>query len=265
MERNDLDRGTARTAAELRMQLAQMTAASQMLERNARDEKNRGYLAALNQSICRMLRIVGRMELTARLTERPEPQPELAPADLGELVSELGGQLAGLLEHIGVRLSVRAPAHVAAQTDSGLIRQMLLELVANAVGAGDQVELALTRHGDKAVFTVTDNGVGMTAEVLDRLFRGDEEQTPDWRRKGNGVAIARRIASLHGGTLMAGSGADRGLSVTAAIPLGQARSDWLDSPALGWDRGGFDEALVALSGLLPAGAFAPERAGDTAM
>ena len=105
----------------------------------------------------------------------------------------------------------------------------------------------------------------MTAEVLDRLFRGDEEQTPDWRRKGNGVAIARRIAALHGGTLMADSGPDRGLSVTAAIPLGQAWSDWLDSPSLDWDRGGFDEALVALSGLLPAGAFAPGKAGDAAM
>ena len=146
MEQDGFDRGTARTAAELRMQLAQMTAASQMLERNARDEKSRGYLAALNQSICRMLRIVGRMELTARLTEQQEPQPELAPADLGELVSGLGGQLAGLLEHIGVRLSVRAPAHLAAQADSGLIRQMLLELVANAAREGDRVELALARH-----------------------------------------------------------------------------------------------------------------------
>ena len=60
MEQDGLDMGTARTAAALRMQFAQMTAASQMLEQSAKDEKSRGYLAALNQSICRMLRIVAR-------------------------------------------------------------------------------------------------------------------------------------------------------------------------------------------------------------
>ena len=63
MDTERLDQGTARTAAELRLQLAQMTAASQLLERGAQDEKSRRYLAALNQSICRMLRIVGRLEI----------------------------------------------------------------------------------------------------------------------------------------------------------------------------------------------------------
>ena len=67
MERQELDQGAARTAAELRMQLAQITAASQLLERTARDEKSRSYLAAMNQGICRMLRIVGRLEITGRL------------------------------------------------------------------------------------------------------------------------------------------------------------------------------------------------------
>ena len=66
---DNMDRGAARAAAELRVQLAQMTAASQMLERCAWDEKSRGYLAALNQGICRMLRTVGRLELAGRLSK----------------------------------------------------------------------------------------------------------------------------------------------------------------------------------------------------
>ena len=65
MDWERIEQGTARTAAQLRIQLAQMTAASQLLERCAWDEKSKGYLAALNQGICRMLRIVGRMELWA--------------------------------------------------------------------------------------------------------------------------------------------------------------------------------------------------------
>ena len=56
MDRPNIDQGAARTAAELRVQLAQMTAATQVLEQSAADEKSRRYLAALEQSICRMLR-----------------------------------------------------------------------------------------------------------------------------------------------------------------------------------------------------------------
>ena len=86
MERSSLDQGTARTAAELRLQLAQMTAVSQVLGRSAQDEKSKRYLAALDQSICRMLRIVGRLELTDRLGEEGPDRLEPAPVDLAELV-----------------------------------------------------------------------------------------------------------------------------------------------------------------------------------
>ena len=128
MDRESVDKGAARMAAELRVQLAQMTAASQMLERCAWDEKSRGYLAALNQGICRMLRTVG---LAARLADEA-PRLELAAADLGELTAELGERMEGLLERTGVRLSVSGPEGLAARVDEALIRQMLLELTANA-------------------------------------------------------------------------------------------------------------------------------------
>lgn len=255
MERDGLDIGTVRTAAALRGQLAQMTAASQMLERSANDEKSQRYLAALNQSICRMLRIVGRMELTARLTG--EPRLELAPIDLGELTHEMGDQLAGLLRHAGVQISVRGPERLPAQGDWALLRQLLLELISNAAGKGDRVTLTLAREGDKAVFTVTDNGAGLSPEGMVRLFSEGEEELPDWRKPGNGVVIARRVASLHGGRLIADCGPGRGLRVAVSIPLALAATDTLSSPALRWDQGGFGEELVALSGLLPAVAFLP--------
>lgn len=255
MEQDSLDMGAARTAAALRMQLAQMTAASQMLEQTAKDKKSQGYLAALNQSICRMLRIVGRMELTVRLTE--EPRLELAPVDLGGVVIEVGDQAAGLLRHTGVQVDVCGLEHLPAQADGAMVRQLLLELIANAAKAGDRVTLALARDGDQAVFTVTDNGPGLSPEGLACLFNGNTGEVPDWRRQGNGIAIARRVAELHGGRLMAYCVPDGGLRVAASIPRGKAGGDALSSPALRWDTGGFSEELVALSGLLPAAAFLP--------
>lgn len=258
MDNGGLDRGIARTAAELRMQLAQMTAASQMLERNAWDEKGRGYLAALNQGICRMLRIVGRMELTERLAAQ-EPRLEPAPADLGELTGELCDRMEGLLRCTGVALVVSAPACLPARVDADLIRQMLIELVSNAAKAGQRVMVALKRAKDSAVFSVEDNGPGIPPERMAYLFSGKEEELPDWRRSGTGVAIARRIAVLHGGVLVADCAAGRGLRVTVSIPLGLGGGGGLESPAMRWDRGGFDETIVGLSHLLPAKVFTPNE------
>lgn len=256
MEQDNLDMGTTRTAAALRMQLAQITAVSQMLEQSAKDEKSQGYLAALNQSICRMLRIVGRMELTARLTE--DPRLDLAPVDLSRLAAGVGEKAAGLLRHVGVRIDVQGPERFPAQADEAMIRQLLLELISNAARAGDRVTLSLARDGDQAVFTVTDNGPGLSPEGLAQLFDGAGDEVPDWRKPGNGVAIARRVAKLHGGRLMAYSLPAGGRRVAVSIPRGQVEGETLSSPVLCWDEGGFGDEVVALSDLLPAAAFHPD-------
>ena len=252
----NLQTGIRQTAAQLRLQLAQMTAASQLLERCAFEEKSREYLAAMNQGICRMLRIVGRMELSGRLGgETAAVKP--APTDLGALTADLGARMEGLLERAGVKLTVKGPERLIARADGELIRQLLLELVANGAKAGKSVTLTLKRDGDNAVFTVEDDGPGVRPEKLPFLFDSSAQELPDWRRSGNGIAIARRIAALHGGRLVPVCTAGRGLLVTASIPPNRGGDDALQCPAVEWDRGGFDEAVVGLSHLLPAGVFAP--------
>ena len=256
MDRENLNRGTARQAADLRIQLAQMTVASQMLERCAFDDASKGYLAAMNQGICRMLRLVGRMELCGRLGGEA-PAVKLEPADLGELTADLGARMEGLLERAGVELTVNAPERLLARVDVELVRQLLLELVANGAKAGKRVTLTLTRDQYNAVFTVADDGPGVPLEKLPFLFDSEGEDLPDWRRGGCGIAIARRIAALHAGRLAPLCEAGRGLVVAVSIPLNRGGDETLRCPRVDWDRGGFDEAVVGLSHLLPAGVFAP--------
>ena len=257
MDRPSMDQGAARTAAELRLQLAQVTAASQMLERTATDESSRKYLAALEQGICRMLRTVGRLELSQRLGGDVEPELQRKPLDLALLSNELGARLKELLAWAEVELTVSTPDYLLAQADEGLIRQLLMELVSNGAKAGSRVTLTLVRQEDRAVFTVEDNGPGIPPERLGCLFSSAEEAAPDWRRGGVGVAIARRVAALHGGTLVADCAPGRGLRAVASIPLGVSEGVELRDPGAAWDPGGFDEELIALSDLLPARAFKP--------
>ena len=258
MDRRSIDQGAVRTAEELRRQLAQMTMAAQTLERITADEKSLRYLAVLEQSICRMLRIVGRLELSQRLGgEDASARMEMELTDLARLARELGERLGALLVHAGVQLTVKAPDWMGALADEGLIRQMLMELVSNGAKAGKHVTLTLTQHGQRAVFTVEDDGPGVDPERISRLFSGKEESVPDWRRDGVGVSIARRVAGLHGGTLVADCAPGKGLRVVASIPLGTPGGSVLKTPSSTWDRGGFSEELIALSDLLPIGAFGP--------
>ena len=150
------------------------------------------------------------------------------------------------------------PDWMGALADEGLIRQMLMELVSNGAKAGKHVALTLTQHGQRAVFTVEDDGPGVDPERMSRLFSGEEEAVPDWRRSGVGISIARRVADLHGGTLVADCIPGKGLKVAASIPLGTPGGAVFQTPALTWDRGGYDEELIALSDLLPAKAFGPK-------
>lgn len=256
MDWTGMDEGADRAAAELRIQLAQMTLASQSLERTAVDGESRKHLAALNQGICRMLRVVGRLELSRRLG-CGEARAEPVLTDLARVVNGLGERMGKLLAYAGVELTVKAPELLLAMADEDLIRQMVMELVANAARMGRHVCLTLAQDGNRAVFTVEDDGPGMEPERLAYLFHSREEAVPDWRRGGVGVAIARQAAALHGGTVAAGFAGGRGLRVAASIPLGEAGENLLKEPGAIWDRGGFDDELVALSGLLPAAAFRP--------
>lgn len=258
MDRSELDQGAAWTATQMRLQLAQMSGISQALERTATGEKGRQHLAELNQSIYRMLRIVERLEVSRRLSEE-DGQLRPATVDLAQATREVGERLEGLLACAGVELTVSVPDRLGARVDKGLICQMVMELVANAAKAGRHVGLTLARQGDRAVFTVEDDGPGISPEQIAYLFHSQEEAVPDWRRDRVGVSVTRRIAQLHGGALMAECVPDRGLRVSAAIPLGDPVTATLESPGPSWDSGGFMEEMVALSELLPAWVFDPDN------
>ena len=243
-----------KTAASLRSQLNQMAAASQVLEHNTHDEKSRTYLAVINQSICRMLRIVGRMELGHRLSAEDYA---ISPRhlDLSGLLEDLSARLQGVLADIGISFRLTCPAHLSAVADSSLLRQMLLELISNLALAGTEISLTVTAKDDRICFQLQDNGPA-AAEGRTRFPAGLEED-----EEHSSLELARRIAELHGGTLMISAAEDSSLSVAVALPCKKDPTLLLESASRTWHSGGFDSVLVALSQLLPARSFLPENLG----
>ena len=258
MDRETLAASVAKTAVRLRLRLSDMTAASQMLERTAGGERVGAYLAVLNQSICRMLRAVGQMELLSRLTDEDEIRVFPGEVDLGPWTGELAERARGILRGAGVALEYQGPKILLANVDQGLTRQMLLEMLCAAALPGEQVTLILTQREDCACFSVRGTGEPIPEEELAGMFDPWDREEP----KGWGIPLAQRIAELHGGGLVAGAGGGGRISMVATLPLRLGLpSGRLEGPAHRYDAGGFDDALVAFSDLLPPQAFRPEEMG----
>jgi CheY-like chemotaxis protein len=105
-------------------------------------------------------------------------------------------------------------------------------LLANAIKftpRGGRVEVRLAYVGEHARLVVSDNGSGIEAGMLPRLFerfwQADSSTTRAHGGLGLGLAVARHLAELHGGTVRAESeGEGRGATFTVTLPLLPLRS-----------------------------------------
>jgi signal transduction histidine kinase len=111
------------------------------------------------------------------------------------------------------------------RVDAELLRQALLNLLLNAMQAmpdGGVVRAVVRRDQRIAVVEIADNGVGIPANLLPRIF--DLYFTTKPKGSGIGLAMTYRIVKLHGGTMDVRSEADpnspnRGTSFTLRIPV----------------------------------------------
>lgn len=156
------------------------------------------------------------------------PMTELATDEFVRSVAEDGRALA---EDVGVRFAVTANDVGRGRGDATLLRQLAINLVSNACRAAEgqpagEVTLASRLDGDRWRFEVADNGPGLPAEQLERIFERFVRYTPPGRAAqaegghGLGLAICRSIARLHGGTIRAENRTDRrGLRLIVELPI----------------------------------------------
>ncbi|MDP3369927.1 MAG: ATP-binding protein, partial [Brevundimonas sp.] len=146
---------------------------------------------------------------------------------LKEVVDDAARLMRGRIEEAGLSLLVDASDLPEIDADYRGLKQVVLNLISNAVKftpEGGNIVVALLREDDDRVrLSVTDNGIGIAAEDLDRLARPFEQvegqHSKTTQGTGLGLALTKSLIEMHGGTLTIESEPGRGTTVGFDLPI----------------------------------------------
>lgn len=198
---------------ELRTPLSVLRTTAQVtLEKPQRaEDEYREALALMDQQTQRLTRIVEEMFTLAR-ADAGQRQLHKTEFYLDELLAETARAARVLAARKDIAIEVNPLAETPYTGDETLVRQLLLNLLDNAVKytpPHGKVALSLTRQNDEHQITVADTGAGIPADsqprVFERFYRADKARARAEQGNGTGaglgLSIARWIAEAHGGAL----------------------------------------------------------------
>lgn len=217
----------ATVSHEIRTPINAILGALGLLQEAPLNPSDRQYLDTAYRSAETLLGLVSDVLDMSRMdADRPPLEDEpVSPSELCDSVLELlaeraaanGNRLAGVI-HEGVADKV--------WIDGGKVRQVLLNLVGNAVKftRDGTIRLDCEDRDDALHFTVVDDGIGIAEENLSQVF-SEFTQFGDARERGGaglGLAISQRLVDLMGGTIEVKSTLGAGSEFSISIPFGKS-------------------------------------------
>ncbi len=217
----------AGVAHELNEPLSSILGFAQLLKRDAAlPEGGRQDVEKIVTAALHAREIIKKLLLFARQTPTFK-----GPVDLNRVVVGAIDLFKHQFEKEGIELScVLCPQLPVLAADAGQLTQVLVNLVVNAVQAmpqGGKLIIQTSVQDAHVVCAVEDTGVGMTEEVLDRLFVPFFTTKEVNQGTGLGLPVVHGIVTAHGGTIAVASTPGRGSTFTIRLPLepGSGRED----------------------------------------
>jgi signal transduction histidine kinase len=216
------------------------------MQKAATTPTTNGALEALNGTSLRAVRHAERLsQLVDRLLEASQIQQgrrrlEPRPLDLRVAVGEVVERFAEQADRAGCRIAIETAEPVTGLWDALGIEQVASNLIVNAIkyAAGKPIEVSVQARGKDAVLTVRDQGIGLAADEVDRIFDRFARAAPtrNFGGLGLGLYITRQIVEAHGGSITVASQPGAGASFIVALPrspppAGEAAGRSVRSPA----------------------------------
>jgi signal transduction histidine kinase/CheY-like chemotaxis protein len=231
---------------EIRTPLNGVLGMAQALTTDELSPVQREQVAVIRQSGEALLAILNDVLDLAKI-EAGKLEMEEVSFDLGQVVGAAHAAFTALAasKGLGLTLEVDADAHGLYQGDPGRLRQILYNLISNAVKFTEagEVRVHAQAGGPGVLVTVSDTGEGVPSDDLQGLFtrfvQMDASTTRRFGGTGLGLSISRELAHLMGGEIEAKSELGKGSAFTLALPLARlgeahaapARPDAPQSPA----------------------------------
>jgi PAS domain S-box-containing protein len=190
--------------------------------------QGRDYVDRMQHAAGRMQVLINDLLTFSRVTTKAQP---FVPVDLGTVVAGVVSDLEVRIEQTGAQIDVADLPCIDA--DPLQMRQLLQNLIGNALkfhrpGVAPLVTIrcevggnALTGEGAELRLLVSDNGIGFDPKYLDRIFTVFQRLhgRDEYEGTGVGLAVCRKIAERHGGSITATSAPGAGATFIVSFPV----------------------------------------------
>jgi len=232
------DQFLAMLGHELRNPLGAIVLAAEILNRVGGEPGNK-QRAIIDRQARHLTRLVDDLLDVSRVTAGKVTLKRI-PLDLVEVLTRCLQSVEAAARSKSVQIAFRAPPErLTVEADAVRLEQIFNNLLINAIKyspARSSVELSASRESGAATVRVLDNGMGISPEVIERIFDlfVQEESSLDRSQGGMGVGLTlvKRLVELHGGTVEARSeGRDRGSEFVVRLPVVARKGATSETPA----------------------------------
>ncbi len=189
------------------------------------NEQQRSNLSRVRAGSRHLLNLIEGILAFARI-EAGREQVTITTVDLTELASESAALIEPLARAKKIDFTIKLPnEHISARTDGGKVRQILLNLLANAVKFSNTgaIQLEMAQRPDQINLIVRDTGIGIPHTELDNIFEPFRQVGSVYTDKspgtGLGLSVSRQLARLLGGDITVESVVGEGSVFTVRLPL----------------------------------------------